>query len=482
MLPSSSDKVFSYFALRFGNLFDHFFPGVCMRSLVSLAVILAATSSLLDSAVYGESSLASDGLYCTAGLHPDGYIDFSGLPPATNIVNQQGQVTPSAEVTATLPVQGVAGLTATVTIPALYDNVSGSQPGYSVDGGTLRLNGLPQSGTSAVLTLAFNKPIVGVGLNTETSGRFEYTYTLQAGLSSGDTPPIFATTASGYTIDLSTPQTQSLQMLGLLNTSFQTASILFAGDEYANIALSNVRVQSTSAIDPASVVPTKGLQQWLRADQAQASLDRSSSGVWQDQSGRGHDATPSAIPPVLTADGRNCQPAWRFSGNQSFSFELPIAGWSEMTVFLVAKAANAHAPSNSFAGNSALSWTEDEPWGNTFVSPYQTNVYTRFGTTQTANTLYYSRPGGGIGQDFSTTRAVHDHGTDSLYVNGLEVESHEGKLSALGGTTGAGTIGAGIRNTFFHGEISEILVYDRVLSVGEAALVENYLGQKYGTR
>jgi hypothetical protein len=453
-----------------------------MRSRVSLALVLIATSSCIDQAVYGESSLASDGLYCTAGLHPDGYIDFSGLPPATNIVNQQGRVRPSAAVQATLPVLGAAGLTATVTIPALYNNVSESQPAYSVDGGTLQLNGLPQSGTSPVLTLAFNQPIAGVGLNTETSGRFEYTYTLQVGLPAGDTPQIFGTTATGYTIDLSTPQTQSLQMVGLLNTSFQTASIQFTGDEYANIALSNVRIQSNSALDPASAVPTKGLEQWLRADQAQASLDGSSSGTWQDQSGHGHDATPSAIPPLLTADGRNCQPAWQFTGNQSFGFNLPIAGWSEMTVFLVAKAANAHAPSNSFAGNSAISWTEGEPWGDTFVSPYQTNVYTRFGTMQTGNTLYYSRPGGGIGQDFSTTRAVHDHGTDSLYVNGLAVESREGKLSVLGGVTGAGTIGAGSHNSFFHGEISEILVYDRVLSADEAALVENYLGQKYGTR
>ena len=153
-----------------------------------------------------------------------------------------------------------------------------------------------------------------------------------------------------------------------------------------------------------------------------------------------------------------------------------------MTVFLVAKAANANAPTNSFAGNSAIAWTEDEPWGNTFVSPYQTNVYASFGTTQVGNTLYYSRPGGGAGQDFTTTRAVHDHGTDSLYINNMLVQSRSGKLSVLGGVTGGGTIGAGMGNTFFHGEISEILVYDRVLSADEAALVESYLAEKYGTQ
>jgi hypothetical protein len=435
-----------------------------MQSRVAVPLILVAISLVLIPAVHG-ASLASDGLYCTAGLHADGYIDFSGLPPAPNIVGSpDGKVTPSAAVTATLPVYGVPGLTVTVTIPALYNSVPGPQAAYSVDGGTLQLNGLPQSSAS-VLTLAFNQPIAGVGLNTATNGRFEYTYTLQVGQPTGDSPQIFAITAAGYTLDLTEPQTQSLQMVALLPTRFATASVQFAGDEYSTITVSDVRVQSSTAPDPANAVPTNGLEQWLRADQAQASLDGASSGTWQDQSGHGHDATPSAVPPFLTADGRNCQPAWQFTGKQSFSFNLPIAGWSEMTVFLVAKAANANAPTNAFAGNSAIAWTEDEPWGNTFVSPYQNTVYARFGTTQAGNTLYYSRPGGGAGQDFTTTRAVHDHGTDSLYVNGLLVQS-----------------GAGIGNTFFHGEVSEILVYDRVLSAEEAVLVESYLAQKYGTQ
>jgi hypothetical protein len=452
-----------------------------MRCRGSLVVIFLATSLLIHTAVYGQSPLAEEGLYCSAGLHPDGYIDFSGLPRAPNIVNQQGQATPSAAVTATLPVQGVPGRTATVTIPALYDMKTGATPAYSVNGGTLQLNGLPKSSTGTVLTLSFNQPIAGVGLNTETSGRFQYSYTLQVGVPPNETPS-FLTMAQGYTVDLSTPQTQSLQMVGLLDTLFQSASVQFAGDEYSNIEFSNIRVQSSSAPDPASVVPTNGLQQWLRADQAFAATAGAVSGLWQDQSGQGHNATPSAIAPFFTADGRNCQPAWQFTGQQAFSFNLPIAGWSEMTVFLVAKAENAQGPSNSSAGNSAISWTEDEPWGNTFVSPYQGKVYARFGTTQAGNTLSYSRPAGGIGQDFTTTRAVHNHGSDSLYVNGLAVENREGKLSVLGGATGAGLIGEGMNNSFFHGEISEILVYNRVLSTEEAALVESYLTQKYGTQ
>jgi hypothetical protein len=55
-----------------------------------------------------------------------------------------------------------------------------------------------------------------------------------------------------------------------------------------------------------------------------------------------------------------------------------------------------------------------------------------------------------------------------------------GELSALGGVSGAGTIGEGINHTFFNGEISEILVYNRVLSEDESAAVEHYLAQNTG--
>ena len=52
----------------------------------------------------------------------------------------------------------------------------------------------------------------------------------------------------------------------------------------------------------------------------------------------------------------------------------------------------------------------------------------------------------------------------------------------LAGTSGAGFIGMGYNNIGYTGEISEVLVYNRVLSVNEAAGVESYLRNKSGTR
>jgi hypothetical protein len=79
------------------------------------------------------------------------------------------------------------------------------------------------------------------------------------------------------------------------------------------------------------------------------------------------------------------------------------------------------------------------------------------------------------------TRAVHDRTTDSLYVDGLRVLSQTNKNPTLSGTSGDGYIGRGFNNTYFNGEINEILVYNRVLSADEAASVEKYLRNKFGT-
>jgi hypothetical protein len=453
---------------------------------LTLTFILIAVFLLTYTPAYGQ--VVPPGLYCASGLHPDGYIDLSGLPAASPL---QGN-SRSAPVTATLPVIGVPGLTATITIPALsaFSPVASPIPAYSINGGSLTLNGWPgglPGNEGTALTLSFNQPIRGLGVNVQNpQGRFQYAYNLQEG-DGTSLLPAFTTTAGGYTTDFPTPRNESLQMVGL-GTTFQTAALSYPGSPgefFTTATYSNVRVQSTLAPDPANSIPTEGLQQWLRADKGTSwdPLSRSATGVWQDQSGNGHNAMPSlGHEPTFSADGRTCQPTWQFSGSSSFNFNLPIAGWGEMTVFLVAN--NAKDPPNGsyYSEAAAILWTENALWGNTFVSPYQTHVYARFGTTQVGNNLGYTRTGSGIGQDFTITRAVHNKETDEIYADGLRIFSQGGKLDALGGVTGAGTIGEGINNTYFNGEISEILVYNRVLSSQEAMRVESYLRNKYGTQ
>ena len=150
-------------------------------------------------------------------------------------------------------------------------------------------------------------------------------------------------------------------------------------------------------------------------------------------------------------------------GNQYFNFDLPIDGWDQMTIFMVANSSVNPPSSSGTSMASAIFWNQSAYWRSTFVSPYQASVPFSFGTTQVNNQPVYTRPVT-IGQDFTITRAVHDESTDSLYVNGLLALQQGNKLSRLSGTTGTAFIGRGLNNTYFNGEISEILVYNRVLS------------------
>lgn len=411
--------------------------------------------------------------FCNAGLVPDGYVDFSALPTAPNFPNGGGT---SAPITVTLPVKGVAGLTVQVIIPALQSGTGG--PIYTVSEGNLSFGGV-SANNEALIGLQFSSPVTGVGLVALAVARGA-TFSLQTDDSSG-TPHVFQNAVSNFTLG---PNFFGIPLQQVsLNGGFTAAYVIGANGPGAS-SISNVRVQSASAYASAlKSVPTQGLQQWLRSESAQSQFVGGVS-IWPDESGSGHDATqtvPANQPFGVQADGNACKTAFEFFGNQFFNFNLPIDGWSQMTVFLVAKSAVDPLSGSYSSDAAAILWNENASWGNTFVTPYQADVSFRFGTTQVNNQPIYTRPVP-IGQDFTITRAVHNGSTDSLYVNGLLALSQGSKNSALNGMTGTGYIGRGINNTFFNGEISEILVYNRVLSANEAASVESYLRNKFGTR
>ena len=130
--------------------------------------------------------------FCNAGLVPDGYVDFSAMPTAPNF---PGPDVPSAPITATLPVTGVAGLTVQVTIPALLSQ--GGGPVYTANGGTLSLGGGAATSNGELLGLQFSSNVTGVGLVAQSVGRStNYTLTTDADT---ETPPSFQNTVGNFT-------------------------------------------------------------------------------------------------------------------------------------------------------------------------------------------------------------------------------------------------------------------------------------------
>lgn len=440
--------------------------------------LACALLSLALTSTITAAQEANGGLFCTAGLHADGYVDLTQLPPAPNFPSAPGggQLSPSAPISVTLPVTGIPGLTAQVNIPALQTSIGG--PVYSLVNGALQFNGSPSAAYSVMFQ--FNNPVLGVGVVGYTEGRTSG-FSISTGPPS-NVPANFLNTISTFNQSAYNFYGTPLQQVNVFGFGgFQTAYVLAGYTGYGPPSIANVRVQSAAASDT-SLVPTNGLQQWLSSDTIASPL--STEGSWHDQSGNGHDATQTASanqPRPVQQDGNHCLPALSFAGNQYLNFNLPIDGWQQMTVFLVAKS-TVTPPAGSYASfAAAMLWNENANWGNTFVSPYQTSEAFRFGTMQTGNQPIYTRPKT-VGQDFTVTRAVHDNNTDSLYVDGLLVLRQGNKLPVLAGTSGAGYIGRGINNTYYNGEISEVLVYNRVLTAEEAASVESYLRNKFGTR
>src|SRR5262249_6186428 len=81
----------------------------------------------------------------------------------------------------------------------------------------------------------------------------------------------------------------------------------------------------------------------------------------------------------------------------------------------------------------------------------------------------------------SLTAAIKDGTTDSIYVHGKLVASAGGKLATIAGCQPTGNVGRGYNdNTYYAGDVAEVLVYNRALTEMERQGLEQLLGNKYG--
>ena len=148
-----------------------------------------------------------------------------------------------------------------------------------------------------------------------------------------------------------------------------------------------------------------------------------------------------------------------------------------MTIFLVNANSPAMAGGGSGSENATLFWNENTSWSGTYLSSFQNWVKFRFGTGQAGNLPAYARPSS-IGAAATLTTAVKDGSTETLYVNGQRVLTQTGKLPAVQGGRAVGDLGRGFDdNTYYPGDIAEVLIYDRALSDAERQQVEAYLGR-----
>ncbi len=226
-------------------------------------------------------------------------------------------------------------------------------------------------------------------------------------------------------------------------------------------------------------VPTGGLTLWLKGDTG-VTLNGATVSAWADQSGQGHDVTQTdvASQPTLMTSGSG-HSAVRFDGANDFlPFTLPINGLDGITIFLVANNTSAtQTGGTSFSDSPAIFWNETASWGWVFLGPFQTNVNWRCGTTTAGNNHRYPRPAS-IGQAYSLTTLVKNADIETLYVDRSLALQVDFKGYPLAGVADTGYLGRGF-NTYYAGELLEVLVYTQALSDTDRQTVEDYLHNKY---
>jgi hypothetical protein len=226
-------------------------------------------------------------------------------------------------------------------------------------------------------------------------------------------------------------------------------------------------------------LPT-GMILWL-AGNAGVVAGGSAVSAWQDQSGNGNNAVqPNSANQPTVVPGNNGQYALRFDGSSSFmSFlNLPINGNSGLTVMLVSSNSKDVSSAAGYGWYPVVVWDETASWGATFFGTYQSTSQFRFGTTQSGNELTYNMPFNRT-NSFGLSEWMHSGTTDYMWFNSQSTGTFPGKFSAIGGVGNSAVLGVGPDSTFFPGDVSELIVYSRSLSVSERQAVEQYLMAKY---
>jgi hypothetical protein len=430
-------------------------------------------------------------------------------------------VTVSPAVSNTAPVVN-AGADQSITLPASA-TLSGSATDDGLPGNTLTASWSKQSGpgivtfgneSAASTTAAFSASGSYVLRLTATDGVLssfdEVTVTVSpavsntapvvnAGSDQGITLPASATLSGSATDDGLPSDTLTASWskqsgpgtVAFANASAASTTATFSASgsyvlrltatDGALTAFDEVSVSVSDAGGPPPPVPTSGLRAWFRAD---AGVTASGGAVsqWADQSGQDRHAiqTVSASYPQLVANVLNGKPALAFDGlNDFLTFNLPLNGLTGMTMVLVSSNTISRTGDSNGVAWAPLFWNETAGWGTVHLSPFQSLVKFRFGTTQPNNLPAYTRPAS-AGSSFGTAMAIKNGAIETLYLDGSLALTATGKLPTLAGIRDTGNVGRGYNdNTYFGGRIAEILVYDRALTDSERQAVDQYLRTKY---
>lgn len=218
----------------------------------------------------------------------------------------------------------------------------------------------------------------------------------------------------------------------------------------------------------------RGINFWLRADDG-----NTSGAAWKDYAGYGHQALQGVVSgqPATDAKAINFNYGLKFDGTDDFLDINTTRVHPDSATIFVAGSGSGFAAVRELVGSGAV--------GSAHGMEFRLT-----GATGTLNYLENAASVAGVGgtRTYVDNRPYLFSGTQNNLVNGTKLYQNFGldaqgtiNLSPL--TANLVSIGSrtmASRAFFWQGNISEVIVYDRVVTDAERQLVESYLGLKYG--
>lgn len=222
---------------------------------------------------------------------------------------------------------------------------------------------------------------------------------------------------------------------------------------------------------------SSGLQVWLKADAGTSTTTNNDFlSSWSDQSGNGFNATQSVSGnrPQFVADAINGYPAVKTSSSRFFNIDFSSINDQNFTIFTVTR----RQAGGSF--QNILGVQNSTAYVGLCLSYAGTGLIRFF---QYGNIVSLACPSYNASTEIPTILSCHfDQGVGKKvwHIRDGVQTFRNGVNKTHYSMSGGGRIGKGNDNYGFTGLISEVIVYNRVLSDAEKKQVHTYLCVKYG--
>lgn len=227
-------------------------------------------------------------------------------------------------------------------------------------------------------------------------------------------------------------------------------------------SITTALVLRKSTTTPAAALPNSvsGLEAWYKADSI-SQADGTAISTWTDSSSNGRDiSNTGSNRPTYKTGILNSQPIVRFDGADDWlERNASFINGNDWTVIAVAK---------SSAGTGVIASNDTNPSRGWVF--YRSTAGGNFETSGAGGTTYTASSG----FDISTVR-----GGISIYVNGAFNNMSTRSIPVNTAFFDVGRRAYPGAETYLNGDIAEIIIYGKKLSLTERAQVEAYLASKY---